>query len=110
MKMNKINLLLGFLLIFLFINCATSVGYVNEGVEYPPSTMESIKLYSDKVPERNYVEIGYVSAHITDNPSGDGLKELLKKEASKMGADAIISFQLWGATAEGIAIKFEEQK
>jgi hypothetical protein len=108
--MNKINLLLGFLLILLFSSCATSVGYVNDGIEYPPSSIDNIKLYSDKVPDNNYVEIGYVSAHITDNPSGDGLKELLKKEASKMGADAIISFQLWGATAEGIAIKIEEQK
>ncbi len=64
--MNKINILTGFLLILLFSSCATSVGYVNDGIKYPPSLMDNIKLYSDKVPDNNYVEIGYVSAHITE--------------------------------------------
>ena len=105
--MNKINLLFGLLLILLFSGCATSVGYVNDGISYPPTSANDIKVFSTMDIDQNYVEVGYVSANITSDPSGDALKKLLKEEAAKMGADAIVSFQLWGATAEGIAVREE---
>ncbi len=104
--MNKIKIIITFVAVLMIYSCSTSIGYINDGIDYPPTSMEQIKVYSEKIADADYVEVGYVSANITDNASGDKLKELLKKEAAKMGADAIVSFQLWGTTAEGIAIKY----
>ena len=107
--MRKNKILFSFIILLLFTGCATSVGYINDGLDkYPPTNINEIKIYSEKVTEMDYIEIGYVSANITDNASGDKLKALILNEASKMGADAVISFQIWSNTAEGIAIKYNK--
>jgi len=51
--------------------------------------------------------MGYVSVNITNTTSGDQLKEALKEEAASIGADAVVDFRIFGATAGGIAVKFK---
>lgn len=109
--MKKIKLLISILLIIQILGCSTSVGYLNDDIEkYSPTTASTIKVYSEKKQEKKYIEIGYVSANMTDTANGDELKKLVKEKAAEMGADAVISFKLWGsnsgAIAEGIAIKY----
>lgn len=106
--MKKLKYIISLMLLLTVIGCTASTGYINENIDaFPPTEIENIKVYSKKPTEKNYIEIGYVAAHITSGASGDALKLALKKEAAKMGADAIIAFQLMGVTAEGIAVKFK---
>jgi hypothetical protein len=93
------------------ISCSTSVGYINDGIEkYAPTSASTIKVYSEKKQDQKYLEIGYVSANMTSDVSGDELKRLLKEKAAELGADAIVEFKLWGSKnggiAEGIAVKY----
>ena len=112
--MNNIKLLLGFLIMVLLIGCSTSVGYLNDGIEkFPPTSVSKVKVYSENNQNQDYIEIGFVAAHMLSDVTGDGLKNLLREKAAEIGADAIIEFRLWGANdgaiAEGIAIKYIEE-
>ena len=109
--MNKIKLLISFLIMLLLIGCSTSIGYLNDGIEkYAPTSASNVQVFSEKFQDKDYVEIGFVAAHMLSDVTGDGLKNILKEKAAEIGADAIIEFRLWGANdgalAEGIAIKY----
>jgi uncharacterized protein YceK len=88
--------------------CAASVAYLNDGIpKYPATNADSVKIYSERKIDKETIEIGYVSVHMTDDPNGDLMKEILKKRAAEIGADAIVNFQIMGPLAEGIAVKFK---
>jgi hypothetical protein len=129
-KMNKnhyffkrFNLVLWVLsILLLFLGCAAMTHTLtgkDPGLRYSPTTKEQIKIYFSSDIGHEYAEIGYVAVEKGNNP--EVAKDLLKEEAAKLGADAIINFQIglmardlnfFGATegvvsVKGIAVKFK---
>jgi hypothetical protein len=95
-------------LIIIYTGCTATIGYLNEGMEkYPTTEINSVKFYSSRHINQEVIEIGYVAVHNMQQPKGDFLKEELRKKAAELGADAVIGFQLFGFTAEGIAVKYK---
>ena len=109
-------------LLLLFIGCAAKTHTLtgkDPGLRYSPTTKEQIKLYFSADIGREYTEIGYVAVEKGNNT--EELKDLLKEEAAKLGADAIVNCQIglmaqdigfFGATEgvvciRGTAIKFK---
>jgi hypothetical protein len=109
-------------ILLLFIGCAAKTHTLtgkDPGLRYSPTTKDQIKLYLSSDIGREYTEIGYVAVEKGNNP--EEVKDLLKEEAAKLGADAIINCQIglvaqdigfFGATEgvlsiRGIAIKFK---
>ena len=81
---------------------------------FPPTTAEAIQVFSTDNIEKNYIVVGEVLSS-ADAGSNSALPvKLLKKEAAKMGADAIINLRLeieyggWSSAikATGTAIKY----
>ncbi len=74
----------------------------------------SIKVYATSKPDRNYSIIGEVVAAADAGNDASKPVELLKEEAAKLGADAVINLRMeyiygyWeiGLKAQGTAIKF----
>ncbi len=88
--------------------CTATIGYLNENTEQFAATNPSdVQVYAERHLDREVVEIGYVSSHNTERPTGDYMKEQVRKKAASMGADAVIGFRFFGYTAEGIAVKFK---
>jgi hypothetical protein len=90
--------------------CSTaSLYYLNDGISpFPATSANKIAIFSERAtPDTAYIEMGYVSVHVTNGGSGDELKAALKKVAASIGADAVIDFRLFGLTAGGIAVKYE---
>jgi hypothetical protein len=109
-------------ILLLFIGCASKTYTLTgkePGLRYSPTTKEQIKIYISSDIGQEYTEIGYVAVEIGNNP--EVVKDLLKEEAAKLGADAIVNCQIglvaqdigfFGATegvvsVKGIAIKFK---
>ena len=109
-------------ILLLFIGCAAKTHTLtgkDPSLRYNPTTKEQIKLYFSSDIGQEYTEIGYVAVEIGNDP--EVVKDLLKEEAAKLGADAIINCQIglvardigfFGATEgvlsiRGIAIKFK---
>ena len=96
-----------FMVVFSF-GCTATIGYLNEGVPaYGATASSQVKIYSARDLDREVIEIGYVASHNTQQPTGDFMKEQIRKKAAAMGADAVVAFRLWGNMAEGIAVKFK---
>jgi hypothetical protein len=99
-----------FLIIIAFLTgCSTaSMHYLNEGInKLPPTSANEVLIFSERaVPDKPYVEMGYVSVHVTNASTGDELKKAIRKEAASIGADAVIDFRIFGLTAGGIAVKY----
>jgi hypothetical protein len=109
-------------ILLLFIGCAAKTHTLtgkDPGLRNSPTTKDQIKLYFSSDIGQEYTEIGYVAVEIGNDP--EVVKDLLKEEAAKLGADAIINVQIglvardigfFGATEgvvsiRGIAIKFK---
>ena len=127
MKKKGFRLLILSAMITLLTGCGTvGMYYLNDGVnKYPATLTNKVMIFSEcVVPDTSYIEIGYVSIHVTNVSSGDELKEAIKKEAASIGADAVIDFRIFGAggiagnyaifdyriyglNAGGIAIKYK---
>ena len=76
-----------------------SMYYLNDGVKILPATSANkVMILSERaVPDTSYIEMGYVSVHVTNVSSGDELKRAIKEEAASIGADAVIDFRIFGA-------------
>ena len=99
------------ILILIFGGCTGNAGYLKNGKSFTPSDPKSIKLYSVTDPPVSYEVIGYVSTYSSyADREGDLLKNNLRVQASKCGADAIIGFKLnmsgnGGGGAQGVAVR-----
>ena len=102
------NTILFILIAFLINGCTATMSYLNDGIEkYSPTNKTTIKIYSERDIDKDVIELGYVAVNMTDFPKGDVMKDKLKECAAKLGADAIVNFQILANTAEGIAVKYK---
>jgi hypothetical protein len=82
--------------------------------KYPPTRPEKIEVYSTSKINKNYEIIGPLAVSADSGLSSERPVKFLKKEAAKLGADAIINLKLdfgigfWSTSiaAKGIAVKF----
>jgi uncharacterized protein YbjQ (UPF0145 family) len=76
---------------------------------------KNIKIYSTTIPSNNYEVLGYVSTYSSSSDrTGDQIKDNLRIQAAKYGADAIIGFKFniavsGGGGAQGVAVRFLPQ-
>jgi len=79
---------------------------------YAQTDSKSIKVYSTTNPTSNYEVLGYVSTYSSNaDRAGDQIKDNLRRQAAKYGADAIIGFKFnmavsGGGGAQGVAVRF----
>jgi hypothetical protein len=97
------------LVLFFLSGCTASMHYINGDARlYPASSPENVLIVSQKsIPNKDFVELGYVSINITNADDGDKLKKAVRAEAASIGADAVIDFRIFGLTAGGIAVKYK---
>ncbi|MBI5475923.1 MAG: hypothetical protein HY964_04225 [Ignavibacteriales bacterium] len=111
MKISIISLSI-ILLMLVLAGCTGNAVYLKTDKKYDKTDYKNIKIYSITNPSENYEIIGYVSTYSSDaNREGERLRNNLKKQAAKYGADAIIGFKLniaisGGGGAQGVAVKF----
>jgi len=80
---------------------------------FPSTNAGDVRVYAVTQPDAEYTVIGYVSVYISDaQDGGNRLRDELKSQAAKLGADAIIGFKLnlvhgGGGGAEGEAIRYK---
>jgi uncharacterized protein YbjQ (UPF0145 family) len=98
--------------IFFLTSCTGNAVYLKTEKSYTQTDSKNIKVYAVSVPTSNYEVLGYVSTYTSNaDKAGDQLKDNLRKQAAKYGADAIIGFKLniavsGGGGAEGVAVRF----
>jgi len=93
--------------------CAITTHYVqSDSKQYPSTNVEDIKVFANSDVMDNYIVIGSLATHVPGN--GEQAVKELKKEAAKIGADAIIALQLdkinsiaSATQATGVAVKFK---
>ena len=77
------------------------------------SENETIELYTTKLPDRNYVEIGYIQTDGGIFHTPQKLLDGLKKKAYELQADAVTNikydFQAWYPFVSGTAIKYKDK-
>jgi hypothetical protein len=86
--------------------CGTaSMHYLNDGaIKYPPTSVDKVSIFSERtIPGKTYIEMGYVSVHVTTANTGDELKQAIRKEAASIGADAVVDFRIF---AGGVGAKY----
>lgn len=111
--MNMKNILFVVVLMLAFSGCSVSTYYLqNESQTYAETNTNFIKLYVGDI-DKDYTVIGSIAADIVGN--GDAAAKYLKKEAAKIGADAIIHCRLTKMTSfsqrtgvSGVAVKLNE--
>jgi hypothetical protein len=95
---------------FIFLGCSStaSFSFLNDGISSPTATQASdIKIYTSADIGKPYIEIGGVSASFSEEFDGKKYTEMLKKEAAKIGADAVVSVRQVANVLSGIAVKFK---
>ena len=100
MKIKGFHLLILLTMVIFLTGCGIeSMYYLNDGVKILPATSANkVMILSERaVPDTSYIEMGYVSVHVTNVSSGDELKRAIKEEAASIGADAVIDFRIFGA-------------
>lgn len=96
----------------LILNCSHHASLLIEGQKtYSPTNWESVEVYSTAPTDKEYEEIGVVTVNLP-NHDGDKAKAALQKDAAKLGANAIINFELnlmlRRVVAKGMAVKYKE--
>jgi hypothetical protein len=91
--------------------CTGNAVYLKDAKAYTLTDPKTIRVYALTVPSVKYEVVGYVSTYSSDaNHEGDLLKNNLKIQAAKYGANAIIGFRLnmaeKGGGAQGVAIRY----
>lgn len=105
------NIILVVILSVLCSACSITTHYIQSNAQkYSPTNPDNIKVYSNDIILDNYIVIGSL-ATLTQGDGESAIMEL-KKEASEIGADAIIALRLdklnsisQGTEASGIAVK-----
>ncbi|WKK86991.1 hypothetical protein QYS48_09210 [Marivirga arenosa] len=89
--MRKISIII-FVASLFFSSCSFyAYQYQTGSSSYSETTPESIKIYSGDI-EQDYIVIGSVTADVMGD--ADAVVRYLKKNAAKLGADAIIKVDL----------------
>jgi hypothetical protein len=94
--------------------CTGNAVYMRGDKSYKETDPNTVKVYASTMPLKNFEAIGYVSTYTSNaDRAGDDLREKLKIQAAKYGANAIIGFKLnigmgGGGGAQGVAIRFTE--
>ncbi len=99
--------------------CATMARWKaadNETTNFSPTNAKDVLVYSTDEIDRPYLIIGPVVAAADAGEDAEIVVNMLKDEAAKLGADAIVKLELnptmgyWQSAiqAKGIAVKFEE--
>jgi uncharacterized protein YbjQ (UPF0145 family) len=96
--------------ITVLIGCSptSTFSYLNDGITVGDTTsVANIKLYTTRDIGRPYIELGGVGVSFSNELEGKKYSDQLKKEAAKIGADAVVDVRQFGTTASGIAVKFK---
>jgi uncharacterized protein YbjQ (UPF0145 family) len=97
---------------FVLSSCTGNAVYMKNTRTFAATDPKSVQLYASTSPSVGFEVIGYVSTYTTyADHDGDLLKDNLKIQAAKVGANAIIGFKLniaetGGGGAQGVAIRF----
>jgi uncharacterized protein YbjQ (UPF0145 family) len=111
--MKNVNIIMLFVLsTFLLSSCTGNAVYLKDTKSVSSTDPKTIKVYSSMNPSVNFEVVGYVSTYTSNaDRSGDLLKNNLRAEAAKIGANAIIGFKLntavyGGGGAQGVAVRY----
>jgi len=100
--------ILGLILIAALSSCTTT-----RVATLTKSENETIELFTTKIPDRNYDEIGYIQTDGGIFHTPQQLLNGLKKQATELQADAVINikydFQAWYPIVSGTAIKYKNR-
>lgn len=97
---------------FILSSCTGNAVYLKDAKSAAATDPKTIKVYASMVPSSNYEVIGYVSTYTSNaDRAGDLLKNNLRIQAAKYGANAIIGFKLntavnGGGGAQGVAVRY----
>ncbi|MCX6133327.1 MAG: heavy metal-binding domain-containing protein [Ignavibacteriales bacterium] len=96
---------------FFLSSCTGNAVYLRDSKTYTVTDPKSIEIYSSVYPSVKFEVVGYVSTYTSDaNHAGDQLKNNLRAQAAKYGANAIIGFKLnmaeEGGGAQGVAVRY----
>ena len=96
---------------FFLSSCTGNAVYLRDSKTYTMTDPKSIEIYSSVYPSVKFEVVGYVSTYTSDaNHAGDQLKNNLRAQAAKYGANAIIGFKLnmaeEGGGAQGVAVRY----
>jgi uncharacterized protein YbjQ (UPF0145 family) len=96
---------------FILSSCTGNAVYLRDSKTYTVTDPKSIEIYSSVYPSVKFEVVGYVSTYTSDaNHAGDQLKNNLRVQAAKYGANAIIGFKLnmaeEGGGAQGVAVRY----
>ena len=109
---NIISLLAMVLSFGVLTGCTGNAVYLKSDKTYAQTDFKNVKVYGVTNPSSEYEVLGYVSTYSSNaNREGDLLRDNLKKQAAKYGANAIIGFKLniagsGGGGAQGVAVRF----
>jgi len=96
----------------LLSSCTGNAVYLKNAKALAVTDPKSIQVYASMNPSVSFEVVGYVSTYTSDAAhAGDLLKNNLRTQASKYGANAIIGFKLnmadnGGGGAQGVAVRF----
>jgi len=96
---------------FFLSSCTGNAVYLRDSKTYTVTDPKSIEIYSSVYPSVKFEVLGYVSTYTSDaNHAGDQIKNNLRAQAAKYGANAIIGFKLnmaeEGGGAQGVAVRY----
>ena len=83
--------------------------------DLPATNPDSVKVYPAQTPRGSYDILGVVMASRDMGENSDDVLKLLREEAAKLGADAVVEANMTGATGfwqhgfnvEGLAVKYK---
>lgn len=111
--MKSIVVFLSLIIIVALSSCSLTTTYIQSDKQYTISKPENILIYSGE-PKQPYEVIGNIAILVNSN-NLQKTADKLKKEASKIGADAVIFLKLELTSSQshntgmsGIAIKFKK--
>ena len=110
---NSSTILLAVLASVLLSSCTGNAVYLKDSKTYSATDPKTIQIYSSVYPSVKFEVVGYVSTYTSDaHHAGDQLKNNLRVQAAKYGANAIIGFKLnmaeEGGGAQGVAVRYLE--
>jgi hypothetical protein len=108
---NSSTILLVVLASVLLSGCTGNAVYLKDSKTYSATDPKTIEIYSSVYPSVKFEVVGYVSTYTSDAyHAGDQLKNNLRVQAAKYGANAIIGFKLnmaeEGGGAQGVAVRY----
>jgi hypothetical protein len=100
-------ILLGFVMSVAVFSCT-----ISRVASLSSSGKGDIELYTTKIPERSYVEIGYIQTEGTGLSTPQKLLDGLKNKAEELNADAIVNirydFRGESQVVSGTAIRYKD--